>query len=107
MNLPLKELTSQLNEPVTRLNNPMRPTTLNSKLEALKSSLVSRLTEEYAGVESRLVRQAVNEAQALAATTTVPLLFLSELAEEKVQSVATWSAHQYFLLHPAPLAQAA
>jgi hypothetical protein len=68
------------------------------KAQALKSALVEKLSEEYAEVGSRLVYQAVNEAHALASLTTVPLLLLPSLAEEKVQKVAAWSAHQRALL---------
>jgi hypothetical protein len=72
--------------------------TFNDEAEALKTALVKKLSEEYAEVGSRLVYQAVNEAHALASLTTVPLLLLPSLAEEKVQKVAAWSAHQRALL---------
>jgi len=64
------------------------------KLQELKSALVRQLSAENAGVEARLVWQAVNEAHALAATTFAPLLVLPDLAEEKVQSAVAWSNHQ-------------
>ena len=41
-----------------------------------------------------LVRQAVDEAQALASLTVVPQLVLPTLAEEKVQSIHNWALHQ-------------
>ena len=69
-----------------------------STAEELKSTLVKRLSAEYAAVATRLVYQAVNEAYALAALTLEPLLFLPELAEEKVQKAADWSARQSSLL---------
>jgi hypothetical protein len=53
--------------------------------EELKSALVKRFSAEYAEVGRRLVYQAVNEADALASLTSVPLLVLPTLAEEKVQ----------------------
>ena len=65
-----------------------------TRTEELKSALVHRLSAEYAHVGRRLVYQAVNEADALAALTMVPLLVLPTLAEEKVQNAAAWSAHQ-------------
>ncbi len=68
------------------------------KTGQLKSALVRRLSAEYAEVGPRLVYQAVNEADALAALTFVPLLVLPALAEEKVQKAAAWSAHQRALL---------
>jgi hypothetical protein len=67
--------------------------------EELKSSLVRTLADEYAQVSFRLVRQAVNEAHALAATTPVPLLVLPALAEEKVRTAAAWSVRQHAILH--------
>jgi hypothetical protein len=52
------------------------------------------LSAEYADLGEWRVRQAVNEADALASLTYVPLLVLPTLAEEKVQQAAAWSAHQ-------------
>jgi len=75
-----------------------RKFTFADKAEALKSALVKKLSAEYAEVGSRLVYQAVNEAHALASLTTVPLLVLPSLAEEKVQKAAAWAAHQRALL---------
>jgi len=72
-------------------NIPLFP---NSTMEKLKAALVRSLSAEYANVESRLVYQAVNEADALASLTETPLLFLPSLAVEKVQKAAAWSAHQ-------------
>jgi hypothetical protein len=69
-----------------------------SRVAELKSALVKRLTAEYSGVAERMVYQAVNEADALAGLTGVPLLVLPTLAEEKVQKLAAWLAHQLSLL---------
>jgi hypothetical protein len=66
--------------------------------EKLKSALVKRLGAEYAEVGPRLVYQAVNEADALASLTSVPLLLLPALAEEKVRKAAAWTAHQRAVL---------
>jgi energy-converting hydrogenase Eha subunit E len=66
--------------------------------EQLKSALVRRLNAEYAEVGPRLVYQAVNEADALASLTSVPLLVLPTLAEEKVRNAAAWTAHQRAVL---------
>jgi hypothetical protein len=49
----------------------------------------------------------VNEAYALASETFAPLLLLPVLAEEKVQKVAAWSAHQRAVRLARPLAVAA
>jgi hypothetical protein len=78
-----------------------------STAEELKSSLVKRFSAEYAGVATRLIYQAVNEAYALATLAGEPLLMLPVLAEEKVQKTAAWSARQSSLLHGSPLAIAA
>jgi len=42
----------------------------------------------------RLIRLAMNEAEALAAQTGVPELVLPELAEEKVTALKQWAARQ-------------
>jgi len=81
--------------------------TIMIKLQELKSALVQRLSAENAGVDARLVWQAVNEAHALAATTIAPLLVLPDLAEEKVQRVAAWSDHQRSVRHNGFFASAA
>jgi hypothetical protein len=87
-------------------DTPMR-NTIMIKLQELKSALVQRLSAEYAGVEARLVSQAVNEAHAVAATTFAPILVLPDLAEEKVQRAAAWSAHQRELCRGGFFARAA
>jgi len=69
-------------------------------LAKIKTELVHRLSAEYSGVRKQHVYQAVNEADALASLTSVPLLVLPALAEEKVQEAAEWSAHQRSVLHP-------
>jgi hypothetical protein len=78
-----------------------------TRTEELKSALVNRLSAEYAHVGARLIYQAINEADALASLTTVPLLVLPTLAEEKVQKAAAWSAHQRSVLRGDSLAFAA
>jgi hypothetical protein len=75
------------------MNNLINTLTENFA-ERLISSLVKRLSSDYAGLGTRLVRQTVNEAYALASATQVPLLLLPVLAEEKVQKMAAWSSHQ-------------
>ncbi len=72
-----------------------------STMAQLKSKLVSRLSAEFGNIETRLIRQAVNEADALAALTIVPHLLLPSLAEEKVQNLHEWSVRQRaFLQRP-------
>jgi energy-converting hydrogenase Eha subunit E len=78
-----------------------------SKVDDLKSALVKKLSVEFAEVGPRLVYQAVNEADALASLTFVPLLVLPALAEEKVRQAAAWAAHQRAILHSDAMAFAA
>lgn len=77
------------------------------KAAAVKSALVRALSEEYANVGPNLVYQAVNEADALASLTFVPHLVLPTLAEEKVQKLAAWAAHQRSMLCPDSVSLAA
>jgi hypothetical protein len=62
-----------------------------------------RIAEHYAaGLQlqkssaeaQRLIRLAINEAEALASQTGVPELVLPMLAEEKVQALERWAARQ-------------
>jgi len=78
-----------------------------ARTDELKSVLVRRLSAEYSKLGERLVYQAVNEADALASLTIVPLLVLPTLAEEKVQMAAAWSARQQLLRHDESVAFAA
>jgi hypothetical protein len=96
-------------EPVVFENLTLRylPDDFRSRANELKSVLVKKLSAEHAEVEKRLVRQAVNEADALAFLTSVPLLLLPALAEEKVEEVAAWSARQRAVRHADPFALAA
>jgi hypothetical protein len=65
-----------------------------AKLEAIKNNLVAKLTAEFSDLQASLVRQAVDEADALAALTGFPHLLFPDLALEKVQSARDWSRHQ-------------
>jgi hypothetical protein len=125
--MPKKELTSQLTpNPNQNMNNqntlpatPAEPLTFTdltpqkfsaacrSTLEALKTQLVRKLTAEFSDLQSNLVRQAVDEAQALASLTVVPQLVLPTLAEEKVQSIHNWALHQRAIFQQPALAWAA
>ena len=62
-------------------------------LNELKERIAADLAEEFAGaLDARLVRQILNEADSLAATTPFPALLFPALAEEKVASA--WAARQ-------------
>jgi len=65
------------------------------KLHELKERLSAQLVAEYGGsINHTVLRQAINEADALAATTPFPGLFLPALAEEKVQLAYAWNSRQ-------------
>ena len=87
--------------------NHSRPVRSSARAKDLKLALVRRLSTEYPEVALRMVCQSVNEADALAALTPVPLLVLPTLAEEKVQEAAAWSARQRAVLRSDPVALAA
>jgi hypothetical protein len=66
-----------------------------NKLNELKERLSAQLAAEYGGaINQALLRQAINEADSLAATTPFPGLFLPALAEEKVQLAYAWNSRQ-------------
>ena len=67
----------------------------SESLVKLKEQIAAELTNEFARVLSpQLVRQVVNEADSLAATTPFPALLLPALAEEKVRTASAWAARQ-------------
>ena len=108
MNIGTKRIDWSVNylTTITNMNNSKKinPAVLG---EQLKSSLIRRLSAEYSGVGTRLIYQTVNEAYALASENFAPLLLLPVLAEEKVQKLAAWSAHQRAVRFARPLAVAA
>jgi len=65
------------------------------KMARLKDRLTSELTFRFGrSLETETIRQAINEADALAAQTAFPALFLPTLAEEKVTLASQWRARQ-------------
>jgi hypothetical protein len=65
------------------------------KLHDLKERMTVELSSRFAGMlDEHRLRQVINEADALAATTSFPALFLPTLAEEKVRAAADWEAKQ-------------
>ena len=78
----------------------------SQKLAALKDRVASDLAGQFGALNSSLVRQVVNEADSLAATTPFPSLFLPVLAEEKVRAASQWAARQQ-LIHEQTLVLAA
>jgi len=66
----------------------------SQKLAELKDRVAADLANQFGTLNARLVRQVVNEADSLAATTPFPSLFLPVLAEEKVRAASRWAARQ-------------
>ena len=110
-NRNMKHVTLTINHsaPVTFPNLPVRNflQPRRSQVEELKSTLVKNLSAEYSCVAEPLVYQAVNEADALASLTPVPLLFLPALAEEKVQLAGGCIEESHLSRHGNSLAIAA
>ncbi|MGC3956492.1 MAG: hypothetical protein QM813_00505 [Verrucomicrobiota bacterium] len=81
----------------TRATSSLRrfSTACLSKLNEVKERVTRELvTEHGAAINVALIRQAVQEADSLAATTPFPSLFLPALAEEKVLVAAAWNSRQ-------------
>lgn len=79
----------------TRSNFRRFATDRLDQLVALKERVTASLEQEFAGtIGSRFILQIVNEATALAATTSFPTLLLPALAEEKARNVSEWAARQ-------------
>jgi hypothetical protein len=88
-------------------NLGQRASACEAKLETLKRNLVWTLSEEFSDVPMRLVRQAVDEADALAALTSFPHLVLPTLAQEKVLNACKWIRRQQQVFERTSLAFAA
>ncbi len=56
------------------------------------------------GAQERLLRLALNEAEAAAWETMYPHLVFPALASEKAQAVAAWNAHQQSVRRNSPIA---
>jgi len=70
------------------------------KLKQLEEQLAAKFIAETRGtIPGQLIQQAINEAEALAWSTRYPLLFLPELAEEKVRGARQWASRQQQILH--------
>ena len=69
------------------------------KLKQLEEQLAAKFIAETRGtIPGQLIQQAINEAEALAWSTRYPLLFLPELAEEKVRGARQWASRQQQIL---------
>jgi hypothetical protein len=74
-------------------------------LTQIKKAKEAIFTESRAALaaQERLLRLALNEAEALAWQTMYPHLVFPALAREKVQAVVAWDAHQQFVRQPNPI----
>jgi hypothetical protein len=69
------------------------------RLKQLEEQLAAKFATETRGtISGQLIQQAINEAEALAWSTRYPLLFLPELAEEKVRGARRWASRQRQIL---------
>ena len=66
---------------------------LLSKIQLIKRSLLDE-ARDHTSTSDRMVRLALNEAEALAGQTGFPLLTFPVLAREKVDAVAAWQSRQ-------------
>jgi hypothetical protein len=70
-----------------------------AKCGRLRDRLMKRIAAEFSsGVSSRMLQQAIREAEAVADTTPFPLLFLPALAEEKARNAWQWERRQHAIL---------
>src|ERR1051325_11703139 len=71
----------------------------------IKQTRNSLLTEYRESVKThqQLLQLALNEAEAIAWQTPYPQLFFPSLAQEKVQAVASWEAHQQLIRKTSPV----
>lgn len=74
---------------------------VRGQIAAARESILAESRLAFAAPE-RLLRLAVNEAEALAWQTTYPQLIFPTLATEKVQALAAWSAIQKLVRQSSP-----
>ena len=72
------------------------------ELAAVKEAIFAESSRALTAPE-RLVRLALNEAEAAAWQTKYPHLFFPTLAMEKIQAVADWNAHQQSVRENSPV----
>ena len=70
---------------------------LISRLGNARSAVLNEFRQSFS-ISERMLRLAVNEAEALAWETEFPLLVFPTLAREKVQAVHAWNQHQKAVL---------
>ena len=87
------KINRQRNSPLSRSVHACRR--MAAKFHQLREKLIWKLALDVQGlVPAPAVRRAVTEAEALACSTPYPLLFLPDLAEEKVLNAREWAGRQ-------------
>jgi len=71
---------------------------LASKIQSTKVALLSEFRQRV-DTNDRMLRLALNEAEAIALETGFPLLTFPTLAREKAEAVAAWQTRQQVLRH--------
>ena len=72
------------------------------QIAGVKEAIYAESSRAFAAPE-RLIRLALNEAEAVAWQTKYPHLFFPALATEKVQAVAAWDARQRSVRQGSPV----
>ena len=75
---------------------------VSAQIAATRETIFAE-SKQALGAPERLLRLALNEAEALAWETTYPQLVFPTLATEKVQAVAAWSANQKAVRRSSPV----
>ena len=96
----MKTITADLLNRLQMKTNQFHRNTIEAiaKVRALVEREFSILLER----EPRLLRQALNEAEAIAWQTGFPQLIFPSLALEKASAVAHWESRQRTMRHPSP-----
>jgi hypothetical protein len=75
---------------------------IRAQIAGVKEAMFAEYSRVFSAPE-RLVRLALNEAEAVAWQTRYPHLFFPALATEKVRSVAAWNARQQSVRENSPV----
>lgn len=95
-------------EPKTQTGTTLRRTCaacyqkVVAQINAAKERIFAESQQAFAAPE-RLLRLALNEAEAIAWQTTYPHLIFPTLATEKIQAVAAWNANQQSVRRSSPV----
>jgi hypothetical protein len=85
-----------INDTPSRENWPSGCSRTSERIREAKDALLET-TRAALDADERMLRLALNEAEALAWQTRYPDLVFMDLAAEKVQEVASWNRHQQIL----------